>query len=715
MVTEANKCSKAAKDLLKQQEMYRKQQQLTVGEKQPLTPVKRTLRSTAGRTANAGIRDGLNVKLTLEEISLFYDEIEELQCEIPEKEGLKQLIEKCNSIATSIMSVIDAQNTNKSNESLKSSDLEEVLNDALSIAVVDFGPQLEVFRQKHEEIRWIEECDQIIAAEEEDIKPKDQKKYEISSIKALIDSGMKLAVNTDLINTKLNHLQQMVDESNKWMEKANHCFAIKSEDPNNPEVNTRKPSLDLLESLEAETRTNCNLKRLDLSPLIDKIHSSVERAHNWISRVNSIFGNENQRHSPKAANSGEAPMIETVEELVVMANGIDCQLEHLANLNSTISAARNWRERLVRTFSKKNSLYSIIQIISPRIAPISQSESSSSSRTLYYYLKRISSQTQSAKERKTESSLKTQKSLFETQLNGEYSRTHIVALYKLFEEQELNYLRQMRQKNSLKRQYLERMSDELEAESDQTTEQKPQTFRFCICGKEEDEWMIECQLCYDWFHNSCIQNLQSVYMRKKQQTNPTAPTSEALQPQQHFICDLCSRGRRPKVDTILTLLCSLQKLPVRILEGDLLQCLAERAINWQNRAREALKSHTDLAEAQNRVLKLQSDPTLSLSQTQQTNHLSDSSLNRSTEEMAVEEATAQALLQLQRSQPIVSQSEMHSPNASNVGSNMGSNESNCSLELSPLKHKRKSPLVLRGKPFVIKSNGYTKHYLNFVQ
>lgn len=181
-------------------------------------------------------------------------------------------------------------------------------------------------------------------------------------------------------------------------------------------------------------------------------------------------------------------------------------------------------------------------------------------------------------------------------------------------------------------------------------------------------------------------------MRKKQMSQQMAAI-DSLQPQQHFICDLCARGRRPKVETILALLCSLQKLPVRILEGELLQCLAERAINWQNRAREALKSHSDLANAYSRVLKLQTDPTLHLSQTIQMNVSIDSSKSlptiQNTEEMAAEEATAQALLQLQRSQPNSQSLEMHS---SPTGS---TTQLNTSPELSPLKHKRKSPLVLR--------------------
>lgn len=57
-----------------------------------------------------------------------------------------------------------------------------------------------------------------------------------------------------------------------------------------------------------------------------------------------------------------------------------------------------------------------------------------------------------------------------------------------------------------------------------------------------------------------------------------------------FLCPCCLRSRRPRLETILALLVSLQKIPIRLPEGEALQCLTERAMNWQDRARQALAS-----------------------------------------------------------------------------------------------------------------------------
>lgn len=55
-----------------------------------------------------------------------------------------------------------------------------------------------------------------------------------------------------------------------------------------------------------------------------------------------------------------------------------------------------------------------------------------------------------------------------------------------------------------------------------------------------------------------------------------------------YLCPLCFRSRRPRLETIISLLVSLQKLPVRLPEGEALQFLTERVMHWQDLARQYL-------------------------------------------------------------------------------------------------------------------------------
>ncbi|XP_059612506.1 lysine-specific demethylase 5-like isoform X1 [Phlebotomus argentipes] len=94
--------------------------------------------------------------------------------------------------------------------------------------------------------------------------------------------------------------------------------------------------------------------------------------------------------------------------------------------------------------------------------------------------------------------------------------------------------------------------------------------KFCICNVEFNEnTMIRCQLCLDWFHPACLQG---------------AVDDDVC------LCTSCRRSRRPGLTSILQLLQSLKDIPIRMPEGDALQYLAKRAIDWQERANVVLGS-----------------------------------------------------------------------------------------------------------------------------
>ena len=109
---------------------------------------------------------------------------------------------------------------------------------------------------------------------------------------------------------------------------------------------------------------------------------------------------------------------------------------------------------------------------------------------------------------------------------------------------------------------------------------------YCFCQKPESGYMLQCELCLEWYHASCLR------LPKGKQA-PDKGIGKYLR----FLCSFCQRTRRPRLDTIVSLLISLQKVPVSITEGSALQCLAERAIAWQRKARQSITSVTLTLEA----------------------------------------------------------------------------------------------------------------------
>ncbi len=52
--------------------------------------------------------------------------------------------------------------------------------------------------------------------------------------------------------------------------------------------------------------------------------------------------------------------------MVMKGRPIPVRLDQLPQVESQVAAARSWRERTARTFLKKNTPYSLVEVLSPR-------------------------------------------------------------------------------------------------------------------------------------------------------------------------------------------------------------------------------------------------------------------------------------------------------------------------------------------------------------
>lgn len=96
--------------------------------------------------------------------------------------------------------------------------------------------------------------------------------------------------------------------------------------------------------------------------------------------------------------------------------------------------------------------------------------------------------------------------------------------------------------------------------------------RVCVCQKAPAAPMVQCELCRDAFHTSCV-------------ASPSIPQSPRV-----WLCPNCRRSEKPPLEKILPLLASLQRIRVRLPEGDALRYMIERTVSWQHRARQLLSS-----------------------------------------------------------------------------------------------------------------------------
>nr|XP_014348079.1 PREDICTED: lysine-specific demethylase 5A [Latimeria chalumnae] len=299
-------------------------------------------------------------------------------------------------------------------------------------------------------------------------------------------------------------------------------------------VSRPRHSLATLESIVNEAR---NIPAY--LPNVLALKEALQRAKDWTAKVEAI------------QNGSYYAYLEQLESLLVRGRPVPVRLDSLPQVESQVAAARAWRERTARTFLKKNSTYTLLQVLSPRM-DIGVYGSSKSKR------KKI----KELMEKERELDLNTLSDLEEIQEEPK-DPAAVVTAFKVMEQKEIDSMHSLRASNLAKMTLVDRIEE----------------VKFCVCRKTASGCMLQCELCKDWFHSTCVP-LPKTSAQKKGLGWQTKDVK--------FLCPLCMRSRRPRLETILSLLVSLQKLPVRLPEGEALQCLTERAMSWQDRARQAL-------------------------------------------------------------------------------------------------------------------------------
>lgn len=127
---------------------------------------------------------------------------------------------------------------------------------------------------------------------------------------------------------------------------------------------------------------------------------------------------------------------------------------------------------------------------------------------------------------------------------------------------------------------------------------------FCVCQKPKDTFMIRCELCFEWFHPTCVPlprvPNEDPYTEPDEYHSQAVTAHRIATRETKYIGPCCARSRRPEYRTILELLVGLKKLPLQLVEGVALQCLTDRAMKWQTECDKLLQD-PDIKQAYEKV------------------------------------------------------------------------------------------------------------------
>lgn len=239
---------------------------------------------------------------------------------------------------------------------------------------------------------------------------------------------------------------------------------------------------------------------------------------------------------------GRIPVLDSLSELVLRAEGIPVRLDPLSRLEALVSDVQTWKESAGKTFLLKNSPFSLLEVLCPRCDVGTGHQKSRS--------KKAKEATQINKKSSTKLD-----SLCDVERALSESKDSASAMATLAEvrQREMEILLALRASNESKLLPAENCC----------------ALSVCVCQKAPSGAMVQCELCREVFHCGCVSS------------------AAELRYGQAWLCPLCQRSRKPPLDKVLPLLASLQRIRVRLPEGDALRFLIERTVRWQHRVQQA--------------------------------------------------------------------------------------------------------------------------------
>ncbi|XP_034388918.1 lysine (K)-specific demethylase 5Ba [Cyclopterus lumpus] len=445
-------------------------------------------RSGGGKSQNQN-------ELTVEELRSFVRQFDNLPCNIRQAPLLKDLLTRVDDFQQRSEHLL-------SDESPSPLELQDLLDESLGLDVE--LPQLPLLRERLEQARWLEAVQQASSRPES---------LCLDTMRRLIDQGVGLAPHSS-VERAMARLQELLTVSEQWEERAlSHMEARPHRN-----METLDAALQEVENIPAYLPNCLQLKDV------------VTKAKKWL-------------HEAEALQlGGRIPVLDSLSELLLRAEGIPVMLEPLSRIEVLVSDVQTWKESAAKTFLLKNSPFSLLEVLCPRCDVGTGHQKSRS--------KKAKEATQISKKSPTKL-----ESLSDVERALSESKDSASAMATLAEvrQREMDILLALRASNESKLVPAEHCC----------------ALGVCVCQKAPSGAMMQCELCREVFHCGCV----------------TTPVN--LEYGQAWLCPLCQWSRKPPLDKVLPLLASLQRIRVRLPEGDALRFLIERTVRWQHRVQQA--------------------------------------------------------------------------------------------------------------------------------
>ncbi|XP_055787483.1 lysine-specific demethylase 5C-like isoform X4 [Salvelinus fontinalis] len=517
------------------------------------------------QTSTELLNKTLTRRMTLAELKALVEKMENLPCVISQLEDVQAVLRTIEGFQTQAQALVSDRDWRR--DAPPPEQLQALLEQGAGLPVD--APECELLKGMQEQSRWLGEVRRTMGPEGSEVT--------LVVLRNLMEAGCIVPQSVS-VETAMAELQELLTIAERWEEKAQICLEQRQKHP-----------LSTLEAIVNEAQ----LIPVKL-PNILSLRGCLSRARAWVTDLEEIQNGEHY------------PCLDDLEGLVAIGRDLPVRMEELRQLELQVASAHSWRDKASKTFLKKSSQHSLLQVLCPCV--------------------------EKRKARGAETSCLDDTDTNTLGLSAQDLRDPgaIVTAFKEGEHQEKGALLRLQQVNLSKPGVEKKAEKEVKTEqedkengggrwgedtmeldtalhsencgkgngdSNHTTTGSASPQSVCVCGRAPRPPLLRCHLCKDWFHGGCVPFPSLLLPSSAPPTNPLCWWDW----DSRFLCPRCQRSRRPRLETILALLVALQRLPVRLPEGEALQCLTERAITWQGRAKEAL----DTPEIQGALERLQ--------------------------------------------------------------------------------------------------------------
>ncbi|KAJ8260346.1 hypothetical protein GJAV_G00179900 [Gymnothorax javanicus] len=479
-------------------------------------------------------------KMTLAELKSLLDKMNNLPCEMSQLEQVQAVLQTVEQFQTSAEALLGREDWSRGPPPPEQ--LQDLLEQGAALPAEP--PEVELLQGLQAQGRWLQEVRRTLGPQGGEVT--------LGVLRSLMEAGCSVPQST-AVETAMAELQELLTIAERWEEKASICLEHRQKHP-----------LSTLEAIVSEAQLIPVLL-----PNILSLQGCLNRARAWVTDLEEIQNGEHY------------PCLDDLEGLVAIGRDLPVRMEELRQLELQVASAHSWRDKASKTFLKKNSKQSLLEVLCPCA--------------------------EKQKEMGMGKDYRTDTDTLGLTAQDLRDPGAIVSAFKEGEKREKEALKRLQEVNLAKpglessgredrrrtngmEQDVSIPSVDLTKEDDEEEEKEkraaPVSSSVCVCGRPPQPPLLRCHLCKDWFHGGCVPFPSLL---------PSGPSSPSAcrcwwDWDTRFLCPRCQRSRRPRLETILALLVALQRLPVRLPEGEALQCLTERAIGWQGRAKQLLES-----------------------------------------------------------------------------------------------------------------------------